>query len=216
MCWAAAVWSVFDEFRVVCSKCSHCCSALKRYLAVDMKEWLGYKALLYMWFSLNCFLRLLLLCKQSFFQEKQTTINKIKLKYVMRMQGLLDMSVRKAQCWYKLLIRTVCCLSQTHAEVTLAKADAALRQRESELARLRADHQAVRAELTAVKQGLSTSTERAEKLHEEGQVRIYDSWVQNIRYNVYGSWQYWIWCVFNVAYFCRSDQRPCPRRPGDW
>ncbi|XP_071063370.1 pericentrin isoform X2 [Pseudochaenichthys georgianus] len=59
----------------------------------------------------------------------------------------------------------------THAEVTLAKADAALRQREAELARLRAEHQALKAELTEVKQGLSTSTERAEKLHEEGQTK---------------------------------------------
>ncbi|KAG7229208.1 hypothetical protein INR49_013151 [Caranx melampygus] len=59
----------------------------------------------------------------------------------------------------------------THAEVTLAKADAALRQKEAELIRLRADHQALRVELTAVKQGLSTSTERAEKLHEEGQTK---------------------------------------------
>ncbi|XP_051244571.1 pericentrin isoform X2 [Dicentrarchus labrax] len=59
----------------------------------------------------------------------------------------------------------------THAEVTLAKADAALRQKEAELARLSTEHQALRAELTAVKQGLSTSTERAEKLHEEGQTK---------------------------------------------
>ncbi|XP_068574033.1 pericentrin isoform X2 [Cebidichthys violaceus] len=59
----------------------------------------------------------------------------------------------------------------THAEVTLAKADAALRQREAELARLKEEHQALRAELTALKQGLSTSSERAEKLHEEGQTK---------------------------------------------
>ncbi|XP_054469221.1 pericentrin isoform X2 [Anoplopoma fimbria] len=59
----------------------------------------------------------------------------------------------------------------THAEVTLAKADAALRQREAELARLKTEHQALRDELTAVKQGLNTSTERAEKLHEEGQTK---------------------------------------------
>ncbi|XP_008275148.1 pericentrin [Stegastes partitus] len=52
----------------------------------------------------------------------------------------------------------------THAEATLAKADAALREKEAELARLR-------AELTAAKQGLSNSTERAEKLHEEGQTK---------------------------------------------
>ncbi|KAM6912231.1 pericentrin [Xenentodon cancila] len=59
----------------------------------------------------------------------------------------------------------------THADVTLAKADAALRQRESELSRLKAEHQLLRTELTAVKQGLSTSTERAEKLYEEGQTK---------------------------------------------
>ena len=58
--------------------------------------------------------------------------------------------------------------------MTLAEADAALRQKETELIRLRAEHQSLRVELTAVKQGLSTSTERAEKLHEEGQVRIYN------------------------------------------
>lgn len=54
----------------------------------------------------------------------------------------------------------------------MAKADAALRQKEAELASLRADHETVRAELTAVKQSLNTSTERAEKLHKEGQVRL--------------------------------------------
>lgn len=61
---------------------------------------------------------------------------------------------------------------QTNAEETLAKADAALRQKETELARLGAEHQALRADLTAAKQGLSTTTEKAEKLHEEGQVSI--------------------------------------------
>ncbi|KAF7667502.1 hypothetical protein LDENG_00056390 [Lucifuga dentata] len=60
---------------------------------------------------------------------------------------------------------------ETHAEVTLAKADAVLRQRETELARLGAEYQALRAELTAVKEELSTSTERAEKLQEEGQAK---------------------------------------------
>lgn len=60
--------------------------------------------------------------------------------------------------------------SQTHAEVTLAKADAALRQKEGELASLRAEHQTLTVELTAVKQGLSTSAERVERLHDEGQV----------------------------------------------
>ncbi|XP_047193520.1 pericentrin isoform X4 [Scophthalmus maximus] len=59
----------------------------------------------------------------------------------------------------------------TNAEVTLAKADAALRQKEDELVRLRAEHQALGTELTAVKRGLSTSAERAEKLDEEGQTK---------------------------------------------
>ncbi|KAM7376064.1 hypothetical protein PAMP_005812 [Pampus punctatissimus] len=59
----------------------------------------------------------------------------------------------------------------TNAEETLAKADAALRQKETELATLVAEHRALRAELTALKQGLSTSTERAEQLHEEGQAK---------------------------------------------
>lgn len=63
------------------------------------------------------------------------------------------------------------CFSQTHAEVTLAKADAALRQKEAELVALRDEHQALSAELSAVKRGLSSSTERVEKLHEEGQVQ---------------------------------------------
>ncbi|XP_077416104.1 pericentrin isoform X2 [Vanacampus margaritifer] len=57
----------------------------------------------------------------------------------------------------------------THAEETLAKADAALRQRETELARLTADHQALREQLTTVKQDLNSSTQRAEQLFEEGQ-----------------------------------------------
>lgn len=61
---------------------------------------------------------------------------------------------------------------QTHAEVTLAKADLALQEKEEELARLSAEQQALRAELAAVKEGLSTSTERADKLQEEGQVRL--------------------------------------------
>ncbi|KAG7263687.1 hypothetical protein CRUP_035559, partial [Coryphaenoides rupestris] len=59
----------------------------------------------------------------------------------------------------------------THAEVTLAKADLALREKEEELARLSAEQQALRAELAAVKEGLSTSTERADKLQEEGQTK---------------------------------------------
>ncbi|XP_076013417.1 pericentrin isoform X2 [Genypterus blacodes] len=59
----------------------------------------------------------------------------------------------------------------THAEVTLAKADAALREREAELTGLGAAHQALRVELTVLKEGLNTSKQRAEKLHEEGQTK---------------------------------------------
>ncbi|XP_052355300.1 pericentrin-like isoform X4 [Oncorhynchus keta] len=59
----------------------------------------------------------------------------------------------------------------TCAEETLAKADTALRQREEELQRLGAEHQALGAELAAVKEGLCSSTERAEKLLEEGQTK---------------------------------------------
>lgn len=60
--------------------------------------------------------------------------------------------------------------SQTCAEETLAKAAAALREKEEQLVHLRSQHDALRAELAAVKEGLCTSTERAEKLQEEGQV----------------------------------------------
>ncbi|XP_057193432.1 pericentrin isoform X3 [Triplophysa rosa] len=59
----------------------------------------------------------------------------------------------------------------TCAEETLAKAEAALRDREQQLIHLRAEHDALRAELAAVKEGLCTSTERAEKLQEEGQTK---------------------------------------------
>ncbi|KAK2888943.1 hypothetical protein Q8A67_014318 [Cirrhinus molitorella] len=59
----------------------------------------------------------------------------------------------------------------TCAEETLAKAETALREREQQLIHLRAEHDALRAELAAVKEGLSTSTERAEKLREEGQTK---------------------------------------------
>lgn len=62
--------------------------------------------------------------------------------------------------------------SQTHAEVTLAKADAALRQKENELTTLRSEHLALKGELTAVKNCLDTFKERVQKLHEEGQVGI--------------------------------------------
>ncbi|XP_062853797.1 pericentrin [Trichomycterus rosablanca] len=57
----------------------------------------------------------------------------------------------------------------TCAEETLAKAEAALREREEQLANLRAEHDLLRAELASVKEGLSSSTERADKLREEGQ-----------------------------------------------
>lgn len=93
---------------------------------------------------------------------------------------------------------------QTHAEVTLAKADAALRQKEAELIRLRAEHQALRTELTAVKQGLSTSTERAEKLHVEGQVGGFDSPKQKFEVRQ---------CV-NLSPLRPSDQRQSAHRPG--
>uniref|UniRef100_A0A3Q2P6W8 Pericentrin n=1 Tax=Fundulus heteroclitus TaxID=8078 RepID=A0A3Q2P6W8_FUNHE len=55
----------------------------------------------------------------------------------------------------------------THADVTLAKADAALRQKESEFAKLKAENEALNAELAAVKQALSSSSERAAKLHQK-------------------------------------------------
>ncbi|XP_056446115.1 pericentrin-like [Gadus chalcogrammus] len=59
----------------------------------------------------------------------------------------------------------------THAELTLAKADLALREKEAAIASLSAEQQALRAELAAVKEGLCSSTERAEKLQEEGQTK---------------------------------------------
>ncbi|XP_036065913.1 pericentrin isoform X4 [Oryzias melastigma] len=59
----------------------------------------------------------------------------------------------------------------THADVTLAKADAALRQKELEFDDLKAENQVLRSELTAVKHGLSTSSEKAHQLHEEGQTK---------------------------------------------
>lgn len=59
---------------------------------------------------------------------------------------------------------------QTHAEVTLAKADGALRQKEDELIKLKETHEALRTELTTVKQDLSVTAERAEILQEDGQV----------------------------------------------
>lgn len=56
--------------------------------------------------------------------------------------------------------------------MTLAKADAALRQKEDELTRLQSEHLALKGELTAVKNCLVTFTERVQKLLEEGQVGI--------------------------------------------
>ncbi|MBN3318927.1 AKAP9 protein, partial [Atractosteus spatula] len=57
------------------------------------------------------------------------------------------------------------------AEETLGKAECALREKEEQLAELKVEHEALRAELAAVKEGLSSSTERAEKLLEEGQTK---------------------------------------------
>lgn len=71
---------------------------------------------------------------------------------------------------------------QTCAEETLAKAETALREREQQLIHLRAEHDALRAELTAVKEGLSSSTERAEKLREEGQVCALVSLIHMLEY----------------------------------
>ncbi|KAK5617014.1 hypothetical protein CRENBAI_016494 [Crenichthys baileyi] len=59
----------------------------------------------------------------------------------------------------------------TRADVTLAKADVALRQRESEFANLKAESEALETELAAVKQGLRDSSERAGALHENRQIK---------------------------------------------
>ncbi|XP_066544674.1 pericentrin isoform X2 [Amia ocellicauda] len=59
----------------------------------------------------------------------------------------------------------------TCAEETLAKAESALRQKEEQLGQLKQEHEALRAELAVLKEGLSSSTERAEKLQEEGQTK---------------------------------------------
>ncbi|KAJ8367066.1 hypothetical protein AAFF_G00333400, partial [Aldrovandia affinis] len=75
------------------------------------------------------------------------------------------------------LVEKVAEHAETHKEVlmcaeeTLAKAEQALREREEQLAGLRVEHEALRVELAAVKEGLSSSTERAEKLLEEGQTK---------------------------------------------
>ncbi|XP_018599903.2 pericentrin isoform X2 [Scleropages formosus] len=57
------------------------------------------------------------------------------------------------------------------ADETLAKAEEVLQEKEQQLAQLIAEHSALRAELASVKEGLSSSTERAEKLVEEGQTK---------------------------------------------
>lgn len=62
--------------------------------------------------------------------------------------------------------------SQTHAEVTLAKTDATLREKEDELSRLRSEHLALQEELKAVTNCLDTFKETVKKLHEEGRVGI--------------------------------------------
>lgn len=54
----------------------------------------------------------------------------------------------------------------------MAKADAVLREKDAEIVRLGAEHQALREELTAVKQRLGASTDRVEKLHEDTQVGL--------------------------------------------
>ncbi|XP_036395891.1 A-kinase anchor protein 9-like [Megalops cyprinoides] len=59
----------------------------------------------------------------------------------------------------------------TFSEETLAKAGGVLRENERQLDRLGAERDALRAELVAVKAGLSSSAERAEKLLEEGQTK---------------------------------------------
>lgn len=61
---------------------------------------------------------------------------------------------------------------QTHADVTLAKAEASLRQRKSECAKLKAENEALKTELAAVKQGVKISSERTGKPHENGEVGI--------------------------------------------
>uniref|UniRef100_A0A3B3YRD9 Pericentrin/AKAP-450 centrosomal targeting domain-containing protein n=1 Tax=Poecilia mexicana TaxID=48701 RepID=A0A3B3YRD9_9TELE len=59
----------------------------------------------------------------------------------------------------------------TNADVTLAKAEASLRQRKSECAKLKAENEALKTELAAVKQGLKIGSERTGKPHENGEVK---------------------------------------------
>ncbi|KAL6455980.1 hypothetical protein MHYP_G00358310 [Metynnis hypsauchen] len=86
-----------------------------------------------------------------------------KCEQIQELNAVLEERVTKQEEAHKEIL--------TCAEETLAKAEAALREREEHLAHLRAEHDVLRAELVAVKEGLSTSTERAEKLREEGQTK---------------------------------------------
>ncbi|XP_072539723.1 pericentrin isoform X2 [Salminus brasiliensis] len=86
-----------------------------------------------------------------------------KCEEILELNAELDERVTKQEEAHKEVL--------TCAEETLAKAEAALCEREEQLAHLRAEHELLRAELAAVKEGLSTSTERAEKLREEGQTK---------------------------------------------
>ncbi|KAL7890675.1 hypothetical protein AOLI_G00001510 [Acnodon oligacanthus] len=86
-----------------------------------------------------------------------------KCEEIQELNAVLEQRVTKQEEAHKEVL--------TCAEETLAKAEAALREREEQLAHLRAEHDVLRAELVAVKEGLSTSTERAEKLREEGQTK---------------------------------------------
>ncbi|XP_008397956.1 pericentrin isoform X2 [Poecilia reticulata] len=59
----------------------------------------------------------------------------------------------------------------TNADVTLAKAEASLRQKKSECAKLKAENDALKTELAAVKQGLKIGSERTGKPHENGEIK---------------------------------------------
>ncbi|XP_043999044.1 pericentrin isoform X2 [Gambusia affinis] len=59
----------------------------------------------------------------------------------------------------------------THADVTLAEAEASLRQRKSECAKLNAENEALKTELAAVKQGLKISSEKTRKPHENREIK---------------------------------------------
>ncbi|TRY82084.1 hypothetical protein DNTS_013476 [Danionella cerebrum] len=87
----------------------------------------------------------------------------LKVTFIKELQDLQEEAVAKQGEAQKEVL--------TCAEETLAKAEAALREREQQLVQLKVEHDALRAELAAVKEGLSTSTERADKLQEEGQTK---------------------------------------------